>query len=107
MLLHICVKHGEKNANEYLSNNSKVRGREMILKKTCEMCKNKFHLYEHQMGLVFNDKFFICQDCQTHKSNQEIIEWTQGVMRRLEFGMPISLWLINEQNKDEQPFIGT
>lgn len=97
----------KKNTNEYLGNTSQLRGNEMILQKTCEMCKHKFHLNEHQMGLVFNDKFFICQNCQTHTSNQEIMEWTQGVMRRLEFGMPISLWLINEQNKDKQPCIGT
>ena len=77
----------------------------MILEKKCEMCKQKFHLDEHQMGLVFDDKFFICGDCRTHTSDQDIKEWTQSVMRRSEVGMPISLWLINEQNKDKQPFI--
>jgi len=96
----------KKNTNEYLGDTCQLRDNEMILQKTCEMCKHTFHLNEHQRGLVFNDKFFICQDCQTHTSNQEIIEWTQGVMRRLEFGMPISLWLIHEQNKDKQPFFG-
>jgi hypothetical protein len=33
------------------------------------------------------------------------MEWTQNVMRRPEVGMPISLWLIHEQNKDKQPFL--
>jgi len=77
----------------------------MILQKTCEMCKNKFHLNEHQTGLVFNDKFFICDDCRTHTSDQEIMGWAQSVMRRPEAGMPISLWLIHEQNKDKQLLI--
>jgi hypothetical protein len=84
---------------------TRVRGGNSIHEKTCEMCKHKFHLDEHQMGLVFDDKFFICEDCRTNTSDQEIVEWTQSVMRRPENGMPISLWLINEQNKDKQPFI--
>ena len=78
----------------------------MILQKTCDMCKNKFHLNEHQTGLVFDDKFFICDDCRTHTSDQEFMEWTQSVMHRPEVGMPISLWMIHEQNKDKQPFFG-
>jgi len=57
------------------------------------------------MGLVFDDKFFICADCRTNTSDQEIMEWTQSVMRQPGAGMPISLWLISEQNKDKQPFI--
>jgi len=57
------------------------------------------------MGLVFNDKFFICEDCRTNTSDQEMMEWSQSIMRGPGVGMPISLWLINEQNKDKQPFI--
>ena len=38
----------------------------------CEMCKQKFHLQEHQSGLVFDDKFFICEDCRTNTPEQEI-----------------------------------
>ena len=81
-------------------------GGDSILEKTCEMCKHKFHLDKHQMGLVFDDKLFICEDCRTNTSDQEIMEWTQSIMRRPEAGMPISLWLIHEQNKDKQPFFG-
>jgi hypothetical protein len=73
--------------------------------KTCEMCKQTFPLNEHHMGLVFKDKFFICQDCQMHTSDQEIMEWTQNVMRHPEVGMPIPLWLIHEQNRDKQLLI--
>gem|GEM_PF-2994819 len=36
----------------------------------CEMCKQKFHLQEHQSGLVFDDKFFICEDCRTNTPDQ-------------------------------------
>jgi hypothetical protein len=68
------------------------------------MCKQKFHLQEHQSGLVFNDKFFICEDCRTSTPEQDIIEWSQSTMRPAASGMPISLWLIQEQNKDKLPF---
>ena len=75
-----------------------------ISEKTCEMCKHKFHLQEHQSGLVFDDKFFICEDCRTNTPEPEIIEWSQSTMRSSASAMPISLWLIQEQNKDKPPF---
>jgi len=76
----------------------------MSTEKTCEMCKNKFHLNENPSGLVFDDKFFICEDCRTHTPEHQIMEWTQTIMRQNCTGMPISLWLIQEQNKTKAPF---
>jgi hypothetical protein len=75
-----------------------------ISEKTCEMCKQKFHLQDHQLGLVFDDKFFICEDCRTNTPEEDIIEWSQTTMRTSVAAMPISLWLIQEQNKNKQPF---
>jgi hypothetical protein len=68
------------------------------------MCKARFHLDEHQSGLVFDDRFFICEECRTHTPEKEIMEWTQSIMHRPSMGMPISLWLIHEQNKNKQLF---
>ncbi|MBN1280332.1 MAG: hypothetical protein JXA00_01645 [Candidatus Thermoplasmatota archaeon] len=76
----------------------------MMPEKTCEMCKNKFHLHEHQCGLVFDDKFFICEDCRTNTPDHQMMEWTQSTMRSTTAGMPISLWLIQEQNKNKPLF---
>jgi len=76
----------------------------MIPERTCEMCKQKFHLQEHQCGLVFDDKFFICEDCRTNIPDQRLLEWSQSIMRQATTGMPISLWLIQEQNKNKPPF---
>jgi len=70
------------------------------------MCKQKFHLQEHQSGLVFDDKFFICEGCRTNTPEQEIMEWSQTTMRS-SAAMPISLWLIQEQNKNKPPFSHT
>jgi hypothetical protein len=75
-----------------------------ISEKMCEMCKQKFHLQEHQSGLVFDDKFFICEDCRTNMPEQEIMGWSQSTMRSPTSAMPISLWLIQEQNKNKLPF---
>lgn len=75
-----------------------------ISEKICEMCKQKFHLQEHQSGLVFDDKFFICEDCRTNTPEEEIIGWSQSTMRSSPAAMPISLWLIQEQNKNKPPF---
>lgn len=68
------------------------------------MCKHRFHLQEHQSGLVFDDKFFICEDCRTNKPEQDITEWSQSIMRQSTSAMPISLWLIQEQNKNKPIF---
>jgi hypothetical protein len=68
------------------------------------MCKQKFLPQDHQCGLVFEDKFFICEGCRTNASEQELIDWSQTTMRTSASAMPISLWLIQEQNKNKQPF---
>ena len=70
-----------------------------IAEKICELCKTKFFLQENQHGLVFNDKFFICEDCHKHTSEDELNTWSRSIMRNPQNGMPISLWLIHEQNK--------
>lgn len=69
------------------------------------MCKHKFHLQEHPSGLVFDDKFFLCEDCSTNTPEPEMTEWSQTIMRQSTSAMPISLWLIHEQNKNKQPFL--
>jgi hypothetical protein len=72
-----------------------------MAEKTCELCKTKFYLQENQHGLVFNDKFFICEDCHKHTSEDDLTTWSRSIMRTPQSGMPISLWLIHEQNKDK------
>jgi len=69
--------------------------------KICSICKNTFHLHDHKFGLVFDDKFFVCEDCCNSNSEEEIIEWTKTTMQSPQNGMPIALWLIHEQNKDK------
>jgi len=68
------------------------------------MCKHKFHLDEHENGLVIDDRFFICGDCRSQKPEQEIMEWSKSIMHCSGSPMPIALWLIQEQNKNKAPF---
>ncbi len=72
--------------------------------KTCGICQNKFHLHEHQSGLVFNDKIFVCEECSKNTSENDIMEWSRSTMQDPGCGMPIALWLIHEQNKDKPLF---
>ena len=72
--------------------------------KTCDMCKNKFHLHDHRSGFVFDDKYFLCEHCSTQLSDEDLHCWTKSVMQDPEVGMPIGLWLIHEQNKDKPIF---
>ena len=72
--------------------------------KICGICQNKFHLHLHQKGLVFDDKIFVCEDCQTRTSDNDLLEWSKSTMQKPETGMPIALWLIHEQNKDKPLF---
>ena len=72
--------------------------------KICGMCQNKFHLNDHQSGLVFNDKIFVCEQCSTNTSDEGMMEWTESIMQKPDCGMPIALWLIHEQNKDKPLF---
>jgi len=69
--------------------------------KTCSMCSKKISLDDHPLGLVFDDQHFVCENCCSDHSEGEISIWTKNVMQSPEKGMPISLWLIHEQNKDK------
>ena len=69
--------------------------------RICGICKSEIDLNEHQSGLVFEDNIFVCKDCCEHQTEQEIVEWSQSIMRTPDVGMPIGLWLIHEQNKDK------
>jgi len=69
--------------------------------KTCDVCSKKISLDRNHSGLVFEDKHFVCQDCCTTHSNEELRNLTKTVMHTTENGMPIGLWLIHEQNKDK------
>ena len=70
--------------------------------KICSICHNTFHLHEHQNGLVFEDKLFICEECSVNRS--DILEWSKSIMQQPGSGMPIALWLIHEQNKNKPMF---
>ena len=56
---------------------------------------------ENLSGLVFNDEHFLCEDCCNAHSEEDLSNWTKTVMKDPQKGMPISLWLIHEQNKDK------
>jgi hypothetical protein len=98
------IYNRHKDKRSLFKRNGSGFGGVRISERTCEMCKHKFHLQEHQSGLVFDDKFFICEDCRTNTSEQDIMEWSQSTMRSSNSAMPISLWLIQEQNKDKPLF---
>ncbi|UCF11996.1 MAG: hypothetical protein JSW06_08130 [Thermoplasmatales archaeon] len=72
--------------------------------KTCGICQNKFHLHDHQSGLVFDGKIFVCEICSKSTSEHDITEWSRSIMQKPGCGMPIALWLIHEQNKDKPMF---
>jgi hypothetical protein len=58
-------------------------------------------LNENPSGLVFNDKHFLCEDCCSNHSEDDLTNWTKTVMQKPGSGMPIALWLIKEQNKNK------
>jgi hypothetical protein len=69
--------------------------------RVCGVCKTEIDLNDHQSGLVFGDKLFICTDCCDRTSEHDMMEWSQSIMKTPGVGMPIGLWLIHEQNKDK------
>lgn len=81
-----------------------VTGGIKISEETCKVCNNKFHLHDHKSGLVFNGQFFLCESCSENMSGDDIQTWSKSVMQDPETGMPIGLWLIQENNKDKPLF---
>ncbi len=75
----------------------------MVL-RTCNVCKTGIDLNDHQSGLVFEDKIFVCESCCHSTSEHDMKEWSQSIMKESGEGMPIALWLIHEQNKDKRMF---
>lgn len=71
------------------------------IEKTCVKCSRRITLSENLSGLVFNDKLFLCEDCRSRHSEEDLTNWTKTIMQSPQNGMPIALWLIHEQNKDK------
>jgi len=71
------------------------------MEKTCDLCSRRIALNENPSGLVFNDKHFLCEDCCSSHSEEDLANWTNTVMQKPGSGMPIALWLIKEQNKNK------
>ena len=69
--------------------------------KTCMICSQRISLDSNLSGLVFNDEHFVCEDCCTTRSSNDIQNFTRTIMQSQDNGMPIALWLIHEQNKDK------
>ncbi len=79
-----------------------------MVERTCEVCKHTIDLNEHLRGLVFDDKFFVCEQCCSHVPEDKLAHWAHTTtMHVTECGMPIALWLIHEQNKDKPLFSKT
>lgn len=72
-----------------------------MVMRVCGVCKTEIDLNDHQSGLVFEDKIFVCEDCCNSTSEHDMTEWSQSIMQKSGTGMPIGLWLIHEQNKDK------
>ena len=72
-----------------------------MIEHTCLICNSRIDLKKNPSGLVFDDKHFICQDCRTNHSDNEINNLTKTVMQSSQKGMPIAIWIIHEQNKDK------
>ena len=72
-----------------------------MAEKTCLICSKKINLEDHPLGLVFEDKHFVCQDCNNKHSREELTKLSKTIMQSPQNGMPITLWLIHEQNKSK------
>ena len=74
--------------------------------KTCSVCSKKISLRNNPGGLVFDDTFFVCEECVSKHKNDDISELGDFSSRSFQKGMPIALWLLHEQNKDK-PFMSS
>jgi hypothetical protein len=71
------------------------------MEKKCNFCNREIILNTNLSGLVFDDKYFLCEKCHDTHSDKELGNWVKSIMKDPTSGMPISLWLIHEQNKDK------
>jgi hypothetical protein len=76
-------------------------GGDKIEETTCELCSKRISLKEHPLGLVFENSIFVCEDCSTRHTREEITKLSKTIMISSRNGMPIALWLIQQQNKDK------
>jgi len=67
--------------------------------KTCEICNKHFHPEEHRLGMVVDDRHFVCESC-TKKIEDDPVS-AHSIMVNVGKEMPIAIWLINQENKDK------
>jgi hypothetical protein len=77
------------------------------MEKKCDLCNQDIILKTNLSGFVFDDKHFLCEHCHDNHSTEELDNWVKTKMKDPKKGMPISLWIIHEQNKDKSFMIRT
>ena len=70
--------------------------------KICDKCNTQFTPVNHELGLVVNDSIFICEDCHHKMIENDPPEKISPSTKVNSNGMPIALWLIEQQNKGKQ-----
>lgn len=68
----------------------------------CDKCHTHFSLEHHEQGLVVDDSIFICEECHHKHIEEESNEIVSDSTQITKNGMPIALWLIQQQNKGKQ-----
>ena len=53
-----------------------------MFEQTCDGCSKKISLNQNPSGLVFEDKHYVCEDCCSTHSNEELKILTKTVIAR-------------------------
>jgi hypothetical protein len=69
------------------------------MERFCGLCNRQISLNDNLSGLVFDDEYFLCEDCCNKNTQNDIKDWTESTMQKHSEGMPVALWIIHEQNK--------
>ena len=59
-----------------------------LMEKKCDLCNRDITLNTNLSGLVFDDKYFLCEECHGTHSHEELDTWVKTIMKDPKTGMP-------------------
>lgn len=65
----------------------------------CDFCKKEIFFDENLSGLVIFNKFFVCEECCTNTTNNDLSYWAEMKNAKLTDIKPIALWQMEEKHK--------
>lgn len=85
--------------NKNVENDESLAKNNLKSSNYCDICGQEFLLEKNLSGLVLLNKFFACEECCKHASNETLNSWIKTRNAKIQDAKPIALLVMQKKNK--------